>query len=59
MERRGDGVAISRRECGQLTSRLPEYSVLENSELRLVVRSMNLALPSLAMLEPETVTSRV
>jgi len=39
MDRRGDGVPIIRKECERLTGHLPEYSVLDDSELRLVVRS--------------------
>ncbi len=39
MDRRGDGVPIIRKECERLTGQLPEYSVLDDSELRLVVRS--------------------
>ena len=37
MDRRGDGVPIIRRECRALSGRLPEYSLIDDSELRLVV----------------------
>ena len=37
MDRRGDGVPIIREECERLSGRLPEYSVLAESELRLVI----------------------
>ena len=39
MDRRGDGVPIIRDECEQLSGRLPEYSLLDDSELRLVIRA--------------------
>ncbi len=39
MDRRGDGVPIIREECQRLAGRLPEYSVLDESELRLVIWS--------------------
>ncbi len=37
MDRRGDGVPIIREECERLSARPPEYSVLDESELRLVM----------------------
>ena len=37
MDRRGDGVPIIREECERLSGRLPEYSLLDDSELRLVI----------------------
>ena len=37
MDRRGDGVPIIREECQQLAGRLPEYSLIDDSELRLVI----------------------
>ena len=39
MDRRGDGVPIIRRECWELSGRLPEYSLIDESELRLVIRA--------------------
>ncbi len=39
MDRRGDGVPIIRDECKQLSGRLPEYTLLDDSELRLVIRA--------------------
>ncbi len=39
MDRRGDGVPIIRRECLELSGRLPEYSLIDDSELRLVMRA--------------------
>ena len=39
MDRRGDGVPIIRAECERLSGCLPEYSLLDASELRLVVRA--------------------
>ncbi len=39
MDRRGDGVPIIRDECERLSGRLPEYSLLDESELRLVIRA--------------------
>lgn len=39
MDRRGDGVPIIRDECERLSGALPEYSVLDESELRLVIRA--------------------
>ena len=39
MDRRGDGVPIIRRECLELSDRLPEYSLIDESELRLVMRA--------------------
>lgn len=37
MDRRGDGVPIIRRECEELSGRLPEYRLLDDSELLLVM----------------------
>ena len=37
MDRRGDGVPIIREECERLSGRLPEYSLLDESELHLVI----------------------
>ena len=37
MDRRGDGVPIILAECQQLSGRLPEYSLIDDSELRLVI----------------------
>ena len=37
MDRRGDGVPIIREECERLSGRLPEYTMLDDSELRLVI----------------------
>ena len=37
MDRRGDGVPIIRSECEQFSGCLPEYSLLDDSELRLVI----------------------
>lgn len=37
MDRRGAGVPIIRTECQQLAGRLPEYSLIDDSELRLVM----------------------
>ena len=37
MDRRGDGVPIIRRECRELSGRLPEYDLIDDSELRLVI----------------------
>ena len=37
MDRRGDGVPIIRRECRELSGRLPEYRLIDESELRLVI----------------------
>lgn len=37
MDRRGDGVPIIREECQQFAGRLPEYSLIDDSELRLVI----------------------
>lgn len=37
MDRRGDGVPIIRRACRELSGRLPEYSLIDDSELRLVI----------------------
>ena len=37
MDRRGDGVPIIRRRSLDLSGRLPEYSVIDDGELRLVI----------------------
>ncbi len=39
MDRRGDGVPIIRAECERFSGRLPEYNLLDESELRLVIRA--------------------
>ena len=39
MDRRGDGLPIIRDECTRLTGSLPEYSMVDDSELRLVMRA--------------------
>ena len=37
MDRRGDGLPIIRKETRSLSGRLPEYTVIDDSELRLVI----------------------
>ena len=37
MDRRGDGVPIIRQECQEISKRLPEYTLIDDSELRLVM----------------------
>ena len=37
MDRRGDGVPIILQECRELSGRLPEYGLIDDSELRLVI----------------------
>jgi hypothetical protein len=37
MDRRGDGVPIILAESKKLSGRVPEYSVIDDSELRLVI----------------------
>ena len=37
MDRRGDGVPIIRRECLEMSGRLPEYSLINDGELRLLI----------------------
>ena len=37
MDRRGDGVPIIREECEKYSGRLPEYTLIDDSELRLVI----------------------
>ena len=37
MDVRGDGVPIIREKCQELSGRLPEYSLVDESELRLVM----------------------
>ena len=39
MDRRGDGVPIIRRECKELSGCLPEYRLIDDSELLLVMRA--------------------
>ena len=39
MDRRGDGVPIIRDECRRLSGRLPEYSLIDDSELLLVIQA--------------------
>ena len=39
MDQRGDGVPIIRRESRDLSGRLPEYTLIDESELRLVIRA--------------------
>ena len=39
MDRRGDGVPIIRRESRELSGRLPEYTLIDENELRLVVQA--------------------
>ena len=39
MDRRGDGVPIILDECEQLSGYLPEYRLIDDSELRLVIRA--------------------
>ena len=39
MDRRGDGVPIIRNECRRLSGSLPEYSLIDDSELRLVIQA--------------------
>jgi predicted HTH transcriptional regulator len=37
MDRRGDGVPIIMQECKKLSGRLPEYTLIDDGELRLVI----------------------
>ena len=37
MDRRGDGVPIIRKECEALSGRMPEYRLIDEDELRLVI----------------------
>ena len=39
MDRRGDGVPIIRKESRELSGRLPEYTLIDENELRLVIRA--------------------
>ena len=39
MDRRGDGVPIIRKESRELSGRLPEYTLIDESELRLVIHA--------------------
>ena len=39
MDRRGDGVPIIRKESLEMTGRLPEYTLIDESELRLVIHA--------------------
>ena len=45
MDTRGDGVPIIRRECRDLSGRLPEYRLIDDSELLLVIRAADGAGP--------------
>ena len=42
MDRRGDRVPIVRKESRELSGRLPEYTLIDESELRLVIRAATL-----------------
>ena len=42
MDRRGDGVPIVRKESRELSGRLPEYTLIDESEFRLVIRAATL-----------------
>ena len=44
MERRGDGVPVIRRETRELCGRLPEYQLIDGSELRLTIPAASLEL---------------
>ena len=46
VDRRGDGVPIIRRECLEFTGRLPEYTLIDDSELRLVIPAANPVVPN-------------
>ena len=39
MDRRGDGVPIIMHECEKLSGRLPEYTMIDESELQLVIQA--------------------
>ena len=41
MDRRGDGVPIIRKACRELSGRLPEYRLIDDSELRLLMWAAN------------------
>ena len=41
MDRRGDGVPIIREECEKFSGHLPEYTMIDDSELRLVIPATN------------------
>ena len=41
MDRRGDGVPIILNESYELSGRTPEYSLFDDSELRLVIWAAN------------------
>ena len=41
MDRRGDGVPIIREECEKFSGHLPEYTMIDDSELRLVIPAAN------------------
>ena len=45
MDTRCDGVPIIRRECRELAGRLPEYRVIDDGELRLVIPAAGSAGP--------------
>ena len=39
MDRRGDGLPIIRRETRELSGRLPEYTLIDQDQLRLIIPS--------------------
>ena len=41
MDRRGDGVPIIRKACRELSGRMPEYGLIDDSELRLLMWAAN------------------
>ena len=41
MDRRGDGVPIIRKECRKMSGKLPEYTLIDDSELRLVIPAVS------------------
>ena len=41
MDRRGDGVPIIRKACRELSGRMPEYRLIDDSELRLLMWAAN------------------
>ncbi len=46
MDRRGDGVPIIRNECEKLSGHLPEYALINESELRLIIPAAKTTLPA-------------
>ena len=46
MDRRGDGVPIILRESQELSGRIPEYSLIDDSELRLIIWAASPAEPT-------------